>query len=160
MNINNSTTLETLAVVTILLVLLASNGLPTTRAFAVSEEDDKITASFSTKIGLTEGKLKLSYSSDTSKLELEYYGWKGEKEYELSFSSEKRLGLLIVDERGQLSYSLEVLKTGEDWEPFDDKFDATAYRKKARLSQKPVWEVLVVEKSESHLATSNSERII
>lgn len=160
MKTNNSMTLDTLAVVTILLVLLVSNVLPTTRTFAASKEDDKITASFSTKIELADGEIRLSYSSGTGKLKLVHYRDKGEKEHEASFSSEKRLGLLIAVDRERLSYSVEVLETGEDWDPFKGDLDVSGYRKRARLSQKPGWEVVVMEKSETHLATSNSERII
>ncbi|MBS3788344.1 hypothetical protein KGY79_09150, partial [Candidatus Bipolaricaulota bacterium] len=153
MKTNNSPTIKTFPAAITIILLLLSIGLPVTRVNAISDEEPKTTTNFSTRIGLTYGEIKISYSSDMDELLFVHFGSKGEKEHEASFSSEKRLGLLIAVDRERLSYFVAVLEKGEVWDPFKGELDVSEYRKRARLSQKPGWEVLVIEKSETHLAT-------
>jgi len=118
---------------------------------AISKEAG-ISARFSSTIQLREGKLEISYSSNSAELKLKYYLTGKKPEYDVTFYSEQPLGILVVTEDGKVSYSATPLKLGEKWKPFEGTMDENRYRRRAKLSQKPGWQILVVEKVESFSA--------
>ena len=140
-----------------ILALLVNLSLSATGDFAAQTETDKIKTSFSTKIGLSEGNIKLSYSSRDRKLNIEYWKDEEEKVHQTSSSSEKPLGLLIVVDQDRLLYSVEVLKPDGNWNPLADDPNSSHYKTRARLSQQPGWEILVAEKLEAKSVAANSK---
>ncbi len=109
----------------------------------------QISAKYSTKIKtsfqLSRGRLEINYAGQRQELTINYVLNKERKEYTLALSSQQKLGLLVIADETEISYSVSFLLTDEDWKPLDD-LNSKKYEVRGRLNHRPGWRILVIEK--------------
>lgn len=109
----------------------------------------QISLDFSTKVKtsfqLSSGRLEITYEGQPQELTIYYVLKKERKEYSLSLSSQQELGLLVIADGQEISYSVSFLLADEAWEPLGD-LNSKEYEVRGRLNQRPGWRILVIEK--------------
>ncbi|MBS3787727.1 hypothetical protein KGY79_05960 [Candidatus Bipolaricaulota bacterium] len=129
------------------LLFLVSILLTSAKITGISKPTGTSSANFTGTIKLIEGNLHLSYSSSKEDLKLECSFESEEKSYSLSLTSQDRLGILIIVEGKNISYAVEFLRQEHEWKPLEKRTNKNEYKSRAKLFQKPGWEILVVEKA-------------
>lgn len=130
-------------VLSFILILVSSNVFAVT---GVSDSEMRTSANFKGKIKLTEGALSLSYSSTEEELALVCSFKSSDKKYQISISSQDRLGVIIIAEANNLTYSVEFLQPEQSWEPLKSFSNKHEYSRRAKLNQRPGWEIVVFER--------------
>lgn len=133
----------TFLVLSFILILVFANVFVVT---GVSDSDMRTSANFKGKIKLIEGVLSLSYSSTEEELALVCSFKSSDKKYQLSINSQDRLGIIIIAEANNLTYSVEFLQPEQSWEPLKSFNNKHEYSRRAKLDQRPGWEIVVFEK--------------